>query len=141
MTSVTLVASSAYSSGYAVDKLKYADGNPWHSQSGEQWVTFQFTSDVSLAGFRTKAPGSWGGGHLNEFSFDYATDGGSNWVTFYEGQGSNLKCCDWETVIFGTAYTSASTYRLSIKNNHGYGSYIVIQQLELLHCKSSNSIV
>ena len=141
LTSVTLVASTEYSSSMAVDNLKSEDGYPWHSQKGDQWVTFQFASNVLLAGFRTKAPNGWDGGHFNEFSFDYSTDGGSNWVTFYEGHGSNLDCCDWETVIFGTAYISALTYRLSMKNNHGYNTFIVIQQLELLHCKSSNSIV
>ena len=141
MTNVTVVASTEYSSSYAVNNLKSAGGNPWHSKNGEQWITFQFSSDVALAGFRTKAPNRWDGGHFNEFSFEYSTDGGSNWVKFYEGHGTNLDCCDWETFIFGTAYTLASTYRLSMKNNHGYSTFIVLQQLELLHCESSNSIV
>ena len=123
--------------------MKSEGGKPWHSkpEHEEQSITFTFGSDVLLAGFRSKAPASWDEGHFKDFSFEYSTDGGSTWETFYEGRGSNLDCCDWETFIFGTAYTLASTYRLSMKNNHGYSTFIVLQQLELLHCESSNSIV
>ena len=140
MTNVTLSASSEFSSSYKVDNLKSEGGNPWHSKPDheEQSITFTFDSDVLLAGFRSKAPASWDEGHFKDFSFEYSTDGGSTWVTFYEGRGSNLDCCDWETIIFGTESTPASHFRLSMKNDHGYG-HIVINQLELLHCDSSKS--
>ena len=142
LTNVILNASSIYSSGYAIDNVKSEGGNPWHSISlGEQWITFQFPSDVSLAGFRTRSPTSWDGSHFNEFSFQYSTDGGSKWTKFYEGNGSNLDCCKWETVIFGTKHIPASNFQLSMKNNHGYkplNTYFVIAQLELLNCESNN---
>ena len=123
--------------------MKSEGGKPWHSKQTFAWheeqsITFTFGSDVLLAGFRSKAPASWDKGHFKDFSFEYSTDGGSTWVTFYEGHGSNLDCCDWETIIFGTKSTPASHFRLSMKNDHGYG-HIVINQLELLHCDSSKS--
>ena len=126
--------------------MKSEGGNPWHSkpEHKEQSITFTFGSDVLLAGFRSKAPDSIVPAHFKDFSFEYSTDGGSTWVTFYEGRGSNLDCCDWETIIFGTESTPASHFRLSMKNgfakewDRGYG-YISINQLELLHCDSSKS--
>lgn len=120
--------------------MKSEGGKPWHSKPEHEYqsITFKFDSDVLLAGFRSKAPVSWDEGHFKDFSFEYSTDGGSTWDLVYEGRGSNLDCCDWETIIFGNESTPASTFRLSMLNDHGYG-YIVINQLELLHCDSSKS--
>ena len=137
LTNVTLQASSKYDSRFAIDNVKSEGGKPWHSlATGAQWITFQFPSNVSLAGFRSKAHSTWDGLRFNQFSFQYSTDGGSTWIKFYEGKGSNLDCCNWETFIFGSTSILASNFRLSMTSSYDSRTYIVIAQLQLLHCKS-----
>merc|ERR1711972_103662 len=136
LANVQLAASSEWSSSYTVNNLKTAGTNPWHNHGSEgktAWITFTFPGPVALKGLRTKAHSSWDGSAFKEFRFEFSQDEGSTWTSFYQGQGSNLDCCDWEEIDFGTLTPRSRMFRLVMENPHGY-AYLSIEQLQLEIC-------
>ena len=120
-------------------RIKTAGTDPWHSSSGgEEWITFEFPENTTLQGFRTKAHSGWGGSHFKDFRFEYAS-GSDDWHTFYTGQGSNLDCCEWETIVFDTNSPATQKFRLFMINTWGY-PYLTLEQLQLYYsCETGTS--
>merc|ERR1712039_280131 len=146
LADVQLEANAEYDSRHKVDNIKIAGSErPWHNQGWTTswttgadptgWITFTFPQPVALKGLRTKQHQrtSWYGSAFKDFHFDFSTDEGETWTSFYQGQGSNLHCCEWQEIDFGSSTPPSQMFRLVMDSDWGYGA-LMIEQLQLETC-------
>lgn len=124
---VTITASSSHNEHYLPDNIRLEAGKPWHDDTGNNaWLMFNFTSPVTINGFRTKAPTNWPRSAFKSYRFEQSGDGES-WVIVKSGEGADLSCCEWQEIML--CETSSQYFRLYMLDTWQY-SYFTINQLE-----------
>jgi len=122
LESALISASSSYSADYLPQNIVLSGSNPWHSGTPNpgvnQWLKFEFSDEVTINGFRTKAHTSWDGSSFKDYRFE-TFSAGPNWEVIKEGQGINQDCCDFQEIRFPA--TTGKFFRLFMVNNWGYG--------------------
>ena len=134
LSNVQLEASSEWDINYLVNNIKSESSHPWHSQnlkSKNEWIKFVFNETTSVSGLRFKQDDSWSKYGFKNFRFQYSNDNGGVWITFYEGQATNIACCEWEKIEFRSTKKSKH-FRLFLIDS--WGEHLSIARLQLAIC-------
>ncbi|KAK3251828.1 hypothetical protein CYMTET_38854 [Cymbomonas tetramitiformis] len=114
--------SSVYSNSYPPENaLNDRDvGSAWHSGRGRhnQWVAFDFRTNVTLSAIATRGNPSWPTGYqFRSFAFQAAETLSGPWVAVYSGTGARTVASQ----VFEFPEYRAACWRLMMYNNHDNG--------------------
>merc|ERR1712227_52843 len=90
------------------------------------YLVVEFSAEVNVNGFRTKAHSGWDGSAFKNYRFEKGEADGT-WTLIQAGQGINQDCCEWQEI--SVCETTGKVFRLYMVDDYKYG-YHALEQLE-----------